>query len=71
MFKLAGQIDKEGKDLNQLKCIKDNPKQVLMGDNKVQDRWRDYFDQLFNSNKENSISDLHKSRAQYKREPNN
>lgn len=35
MFKLAGQIDKEGKDLNQLKCIKDNPKQVLMGDNKV------------------------------------
>lgn len=50
MFKQAHLKEKEDKDLNHVKCIKDESHQVLTGDSEANVRWRGYFDQLFNSN---------------------
>lgn len=38
MFKLARLIDKKDKDLNQVRCIKDDSHQVLIGDRERRDR---------------------------------
>jgi hypothetical protein len=34
--------------INQIKCIKDGTDQLLVRDEEIKDRWREYFDKLFN-----------------------
>lgn len=38
MYKLARLREQRGKDLNQVKRIKDNSEEVLIGDNKIEER---------------------------------
>jgi hypothetical protein len=35
-------------DFNQVKCIKDEVDRLFVKDEKIKNRWREYFDKLFN-----------------------
>ena len=35
-------------DLSMVKCVKDRNQRILVHDREIKDRWRDYFDELFN-----------------------
>ena len=53
-YKLAKVRDKKSRDLNEIKCIKDKNVRVLVQDNEIRLRWKTYFDNLFNDNKNNN-----------------
>ena len=48
IYKLARVREKKTKDLNQVRCIKDENRKVLAIKNTVKDIWRGYFHNLFN-----------------------
>ncbi|KAM2027650.1 hypothetical protein ACFX1T_019911 [Malus domestica] len=48
--------EKKTRDLNQVRCIKDEDGKVLATENAVKDRWRGYFHNLFNEGHEMSTS---------------
>ncbi|KAM1298066.1 hypothetical protein ACFX2F_024919 [Malus domestica] len=56
IYKLAKAREKKTRDLNQVRCIKDEDGKVLATENAVKDRWRGYFHNLFNEGPERSIS---------------
>jgi hypothetical protein len=45
-------------DFNQVKCIKDEADRFLVKDEKIKNRWREYFDNLFNDESEKIAIDL-------------
>lgn len=55
IFKLAKARDRRTKDLNQVKCIKDEDEKVLVKEEEIKERWKSYFYKLFN---ESSSSDV-------------
>ena len=40
--------EKKSRDLNHVKCIKSNNQNVLMKDNNIKERWKEYFKKLLN-----------------------
>ncbi|KAM1129870.1 hypothetical protein ACFX19_045301 [Malus domestica] len=56
IYKLARARDKKTRDLNQVRCIKDEDGKVLATENAVKDRWKGYFHNLFNEGHERSAS---------------
>jgi hypothetical protein len=49
------------RDINQIKCIKDRRDRLLVKDEKIKDRWREYFDKLFNGENEGPTLELDNS----------
>ena len=43
---------------NQVKCIKDGTDQILVKDKEIKNRWREYFNKLFNGENESSAIEL-------------
>ncbi|KAM2784937.1 hypothetical protein PS2_006010 [Malus domestica] len=56
IYKLSRAREKKTRDLNQVRCIKDEDGKVLATENAVKDRWRGYFHNLFNEGHEMSAS---------------
>ncbi|KAM2399376.1 hypothetical protein ACFXTH_035947 [Malus domestica] len=56
IYKLARAREKKTRDLNQVRCIKDEDGKVLATENAVKDRWKGYFHNLFNEGHERSAS---------------
>ena len=48
VFKLARVRERRTRDLNSVRCIKDEDGKVLVEEVKVQERWQNYFYELFN-----------------------
>ncbi|KAJ4774896.1 Craniofacial development protein 2 [Rhynchospora pubera] len=48
VYKIAKLQDRKTRDLNQVKSIKDETDRLLVRDDKIKNRWRDYFNKLFN-----------------------
>ena len=44
--------ERKTRDINQIKCIKDGTDRLLVKDEEIMDRWREYFDKLFNGESE-------------------
>ena len=40
---------RETRDINQVKCIKDERKHLLVKEDEIRHRWQEYFHKLFNS----------------------
>jgi hypothetical protein len=57
IFRLARIRERKTRDINQIKCIKDGTDQLLVRD-EIKDRWREYFDRLFNGEDENPTIEL-------------
>jgi hypothetical protein len=58
IFWLARIQERKTRDINQIKCIKDGIDQLLVRDEEIKDRWREYFDRLFNGEDESPTIEL-------------
>ncbi|KAK3507828.1 hypothetical protein QTP70_001195 [Hemibagrus guttatus] len=52
LYRLARQRDREGKDVQQVRVIKDRDGRVLTSEESVQRRWKEYFGELMNEENE-------------------
>ncbi|KAG2642940.1 hypothetical protein PVAP13_2KG287867 [Panicum virgatum] len=50
--------ERKTRDINQIKCIKDVIDRLLVKDEEIMDRWREYFDKLFNRESEGPTLEL-------------
>jgi hypothetical protein len=59
VYKMAKLRERKTKDFNQVKCIKDEAK--IQKDDEIKNRWREYFDKLFNEESEKTAIELDNS----------
>ncbi|KAK3565194.1 hypothetical protein QTP86_001011 [Hemibagrus guttatus] len=52
LYRLARQRDRDGKDVPQVRVIKDREGRVLTSEKSVQRRWKEYFEELMNEENE-------------------
>ncbi|KAK3570237.1 hypothetical protein QTP86_017142, partial [Hemibagrus guttatus] len=52
LYRLARQRDRDGKDVQQVRVIKDRDGRVLTSEQSVQRRWKEYFEELMNEENE-------------------
>ncbi|KAK3516863.1 hypothetical protein QTP70_027081 [Hemibagrus guttatus] len=52
LYRFARQRDRDGKDVQQVRVIKDRDGRVLTGEESVQRRWKEYFEELMNEENE-------------------
>jgi hypothetical protein len=62
IYKMAKIRERKTRDVDQVKCIKDGADQLLVKDEDIKHRWREYFDKLFNGETESSTIELDDSR---------
>ena len=48
IYKLARIRERKCRDLNQVRCVKDENDKVLTKDNDIRERWKSYFEKLYN-----------------------
>jgi hypothetical protein len=48
IYRIVRTRERKTRDINQIKCIKDGTDRLLVNDEEIKDRWREYFDKLFN-----------------------
>ncbi len=48
IYKIAKLSDRKIKDLHSIKCIKTEDSRVLVRDEEIKERWKSYFEKLFN-----------------------
>ena len=58
IYKMAKIRERKTRDVNQVKCIKDGTDRLLVKEDEIKNRWREYFDQLFNGGGESSSIEL-------------
>nr|CAB3464536.1 unnamed protein product [Digitaria exilis] len=58
IYRMARIRERKTRDINQIKCIKDETDQLLVKDEEIKDRWREYFDKLFNGEIEGPALEL-------------
>ena len=58
IYKMAKIRERKTRDVNQVKYIKDEEDQLLVKDEAIKCRWREYFDNLYNGEVESSTIDL-------------
>ena len=57
IYRMARIRERKTRDINQIKCIKDGTDQLLVKGEEIKNRWREYFDRLFNGeNKGHALS---------------
>jgi hypothetical protein len=54
---MARICERKTRDINQIKCIKDGTYRLLVKDEEIKDRWREYFNKLFNGENEGPTLD--------------
>ena len=58
VYKMARIRERKMRDLNQVKCIKDEMDQLLVKGQDIKQRWQGYFDNLFNGENETMDTQL-------------
>jgi hypothetical protein len=58
VYKMAKLQERNTRDFNQVKCIKDKANRLLVKDEEIKNRWREYFDKLFNDESEKITIEL-------------
>jgi hypothetical protein len=58
IYRIARTRERKTRDINQIKCIKDGTDRLLVKDEEIKDRWREYFDKLFNGKNEGPTFEL-------------
>jgi hypothetical protein len=52
IYRMAKSRERKTRDIIQVKCIKDETERLLTKDEDIKNRWRKYFDKLFNEDNE-------------------
>jgi CDP-diacylglycerol pyrophosphatase len=58
IYRMAKSRERKMRDIIQIKCIKDETEQLLTKDEDIKNRWREYFDKLFNEDSGSSFIEL-------------
>jgi hypothetical protein len=58
IYRMIKSREKKMKDIIQVKCIKDETERLLTKYEDIKNRWREYFDKLFNENSGSSSIEL-------------
>jgi hypothetical protein len=58
IYKMVKICERKTRDLNQVKCMKDEANRLLVKDEEIKNRWREYFDGLFNDGNEGTMPKL-------------
>jgi hypothetical protein len=58
VYKMAKLRERKTRDFNQVKCIKDETDRLLVKDDEIKNRWKEYFDNLFNDESEKTAIEL-------------
>jgi hypothetical protein len=58
VYKMTKLRERKTRDFNQIKCIKDEADRILVKDDEIKNRWREYFDKLFNDESEKTATEL-------------
>ena len=58
VFGVARIRERKTRDINQIKCIKDGTDRLLVKDEEIRDRWREYSDKLFNGDSKGPTLEL-------------
>jgi hypothetical protein len=58
IYKMAKFRERKTRNFNQVKCIKDEADRLLVNDDEINNRWREYFDKLFNNESEKTVIKL-------------
>jgi hypothetical protein len=58
IYRMARACEMKSRNFNRVKCIKDKTGHVLVKQNEIRHRWREYFDNLLNKENEDTIFQL-------------
>jgi hypothetical protein len=58
IYRIAKSRERKTTDIIQVKCIKDEIERLLTKDEDIKNRWREYFDKLFNEDNKSSCIEL-------------
>ena len=58
IYRIAQMREKKTRDLGTIRCIKDHNHKVLVKDIDIKERWKEYFDKLFNGNYVQDVDDV-------------
>jgi hypothetical protein len=58
VYKMAKLRERKTRDFHQVKCIKDDADRLLVKDEEIKNKWRAYFDKLFNDESEKTAIEL-------------
>jgi hypothetical protein len=58
IYRMAKSWERKTRDIIQVKCIKDAIEQLLTKDEDIKNRWREYFNKLFNEDSGSSSIEL-------------
>jgi hypothetical protein len=58
IYRMAKSRERKTRDITQIKCIKDATERLLTKDEDIKNRWREYFDKLFNEDSASSSIEL-------------
>ena len=58
IYRMAKSRERKTRDIIQVKCIKDETERLLTKDEDIKNRWREYFDKLFNEDSGSSSIEL-------------
>jgi hypothetical protein len=58
IYKMAKSRERKTRDITQVKCIKDATEQLLTKDKDIKNKWREYFNRLFNEDSGSSFIEL-------------
>ncbi|AQK72942.1 Retrovirus-related Pol polyprotein LINE-1 [Zea mays] len=58
IYRMAKIRERKTRDVNQVKCIKDEANQQLVKNEEIKNRWKEYFNKLFNGGNESSTIEL-------------
>jgi hypothetical protein len=58
IYRMTKNRERKMRDIIQVKCIKDKTERLITKDEDIKNRWREYFDKLFNEDSESSSIEL-------------
>ncbi|ONM31096.1 hypothetical protein ZEAMMB73_Zm00001d040307 [Zea mays] len=58
IYRMAKIHERKTRDVNQVKCIKDEANQLLVKNEVIKNRWKEYFNKLFNGENESPTIEL-------------
>jgi len=58
IYRIARIRERKTRDLCIVRCVKDEDQKVLVRDEEIKKRWREYFDKLFNDSSTQDLDDL-------------
>jgi hypothetical protein len=58
VYKIAKLRERKIRNFHQVKCIKDEADRLLVKDEDIKNRWRAYFDKIFNDESEKTVIEL-------------